>query len=149
MAQNEIKTDVSADEFSELARQAKHSKLIFESDLNMSFEVEVFFVNDEGQKIFDLIQQMPVVDGYEEKKNNLLRMYHPKYYTHHTRGSFVDPATGDIVTSDFEGAIPELDYLQAITMEQLATMTGETEVLPAIYKFMEMKMLQMDQMDRY
>lgn len=86
-----------------------------------------------GSLVTDLIY----ADGAlsEEEKSDLLTRYADKTIQYTTANKFVDPS-GNLVASDFPGAVPELQYWQAYMLNQVPTMSSLATqgALDATYK---------------
>jgi hypothetical protein len=137
---NEVKVPISNDPITGNQRELKMKRLIFQSDLEASLEMEIHELNEQGQSFFEVAKNL---NGLTEAQRNVAMQKHfpiqlPEYTT---RGAFVNSATNQI---DDNGDITEKQSLFSITIGQLKALTAKDDndsALEALFEIVKSKML--------
>lgn len=100
----------------------REAEVIFSNTINWDFNVKVFIYekNQEGVRLFDVARDLT-----GQQKEATMAKHSPIIREYTTFQSFVN-AQGQVVAHDAEGAIPETDFLAALTIEQVMGLLGKT-----------------------
>lgn len=123
--------------------QVRHSKLMIDEDLEMSVTVKlVFYTNENGEfgsPLLDVIREDETLTE-SQKKNDAERFRTIEWHST-TRGTMVDPTTGESIKTDENGAYPQgsisqLEYWQNIPSSEFPGELLSEKVYAAIVKNM-------------
>jgi hypothetical protein len=137
---------VSPDPVTGSPRQAQLEAFQILADLNMVFKVRVQQLSPDGRLKSDTIREDTNLSDYQ--RDVALEQFVDRVVPRQTGGSFVDPATGQLVAGDTAGAISQRDYFQAITLGQLKaqglSITDQTTLAELIYAMLTAEILKSD-----
>ncbi|MVM36509.1 hypothetical protein GO730_00615 [Spirosoma sp. HMF3257] len=130
-----IQKTISSESITGFNRVARHENFVILSDLNMVQQIRVVTLDEQGLPILERIGSDEHLTP-AQKQAALLR-YQDQIVTRNTGGSFVDPKTGKVVDASTEGAVPQREFFQGITLGSLKAMglsiTDKTSVASLIY----------------
>ncbi|ARK08888.1 hypothetical protein A6C57_00385 [Fibrella sp. ES10-3-2-2] len=115
---------ISDEAFTGYKRIARHRFFGVMTDLNMLQQVDIIHVNEAGIPIHQVIEANSALTPAQKETAKLL--YPIRTVSTSTSNSFCDPETGAVLPQGTPGSIPERDFFQAITIEQILAMTGLT-----------------------
>lgn len=132
---NTIELPISPEKITGFNRIGKHENFVITPNLNMIQQIRAITLDAKtGQPITELISVD--VSLSPEKKQVALNRYADQIFTRQTEGAFVN-SKGQVVEEGAEGAIPQLEYFQAITLGDLKkiglSISDKTPVLSLIY----------------
>lgn len=117
-----------------------HQKVEIEADLEMRASIRLeFWTKDENgdfdQPVLDVIASNETLT--QNQKRNDMETFRTRIWSSSTRGSWVNPATGDLVFPDEHGAYPEgsitqLEYWQNIPADMFPGATLAERVYAGI-----------------
>ncbi|UHG90118.1 hypothetical protein [Spirosoma oryzicola] len=140
-----IKTPISVEPVTNFSRIAQHENFIIGPDLNMVQQVRVITVDASGQPLTERIQADPTLTTNQQQAG--MQRYADQIITRQTMGAFVD-ATGQVVAEGTEGAMPQRDYFQGITLGDLKkkglTVTDRTPFASLLYALLTSEILNID-----
>lgn len=111
---------VTPEKITGFQRIALHENFVLTPDLNMIQQVRVVILDGDGQPLVNRILNDPTLTAQQRK--DALERYGDKIIDKTTQGAFIDPKTKAIVEAGTEGAIPQRDYFQQITIGQIKAM---------------------------
>lgn len=140
-----IKAPISAEPVSGFARLAIHENFVIGHDLNMVQQVRVVTLDSEGKPFAEKILLDESITP--DRRQALMNRYADQLVSRSTDGAFVN-ASGQVVEPGSEGAIPQRDYFQAITLGDLKkkgmTVTDKTPVTALIYALIQGEIVNID-----
>jgi hypothetical protein len=114
--------------------------ILFNSRMETRLEVYVYRKNAQGQRLFDLANQL----SNEQQRLAAQKEYKPTLLEYTTEGSFVD-VQGNI---DENGTIKEIDFIASITIGQFKAMLQKSDsdsLLESIKEFIGFKIQEISQ----
>ena len=108
-----------------ITRKARIVRKTEEADKNITLLIHVDYYNAAGQRMLSVIEADATLSETAKAKQRI--NYATFSFHKSTTGSWVNPATGAIVTPDADGnypdgSVPELTWLQGLTTEHLVGM---------------------------
>lgn len=156
---NEI--EISPQPVTGLRRKVRRFQTITHEDGELSITLKVIFLAEDGTELIEKFRTM-IGDGPDqitaEQFEALEKKFFPYQVTHSTRGSFIDPSTGDLVQPGTPGAVPEIEFLRSLeVITHLQPMLedaglidpGEQRHIAIEEAYEKLVMLRMDQLRRY
>lgn len=159
MAYNEI--EITNQPVTGIRRKVRRFQTTTHEDGELTITVKVIFQDSLGNDLIESFRQM-IGAGQEqitqEQFDALEKKFFPYQVSHTTRGSYVNPATGDLVPAGTEGAVPEIEWLRSLGVNtHLQPMLlgagliveGEERHIIIEEAFEKFVMLRMDTLKRY
>jgi hypothetical protein len=132
-----IELPISSEPITGFKRIARHETLIVWPTLEMTQEIRVIMLSDDGTPIASQVDKLDLPDA---QKQSMALRYADQRISRRTEGAFVDAKTGAVVDSGTEGAISQLQYFQSITLGDLKRMglsiTDKTPFAQLFYAIM-------------
>jgi hypothetical protein len=114
---NEI--EISNQPVTGIRRKVRRFQTVTHEDGEISIIIKVIFLDENSVELVNKFRSM-IGPGEgqitQEQFNALEKRYDSYYVEHHTRGSFVNPLTGELVPVGTEGAVPEIEWLRSLSV---------------------------------
>lgn len=144
-----IQIPISPDPVSGMARVAKHSGFLIDQDGELVQQIEVVTLNASGEPILEHLEHLT-----DSQRVVMANRYANVQQTRQTRGSFVDPKTGQPVVADTETgelpaeAISQRDYFGAISLGMLkkqgVAVSDKSTVVELVYALITQEIASLD-----
>lgn len=115
MAFNEI--EISQQPLTNIRRKVRRFQTITHEDGELTIVVKVIFLDNDGNDLIETFRGMIGNEITKEQFDALERKYSAYQVSHSTRNSWIDPLTGDLVAAGTEGAIPEIEWLRGLKVD--------------------------------
>ncbi len=130
-----IEKTISAEAITGFKRVARHENFVILPDLNMVQQVRIVTLDENGVPIAERVEKDENLTPAQRQA--ALARYQDQLVTKQTAGAFVSAKTGQVVAGGTEGAVPQREFFQAITIGNLKAMgmpvTDKTPVIGLIY----------------
>ena len=130
-----IQKTISAEPITGFKRIARHENFVILPDLNMVQQVRVVTLDEHDVPIAERVATDEHLTPAQQQA--AMARYQDQIVTKQTTGAFVSVKTGQVVPADTEGAVPQREFFQAITLGSLKAMglpiNDKTPVVELIY----------------
>ncbi|QJD79560.1 hypothetical protein [Spirosoma rhododendri] len=143
---NQLVIPISDDPITGLPRQASLEAFIIQSDLNMTIRARISYLTPDGGPKLAAIAEDVSLSPYQ--KQVAAEQFVDRITNRQTGGSFVLPATGQIVDESTAMAVAQRDYFQAIDLGDLKalglTINDQTTLAELMYAVLGMEIRKSD-----